>query len=193
MSEAADGGAVQDARACALACRFCREPLRAGAIYCKTCEQFQTPGARFRDGITVSALLGLLPLLALIWGFIQDRTVRTYSAVQALPVRCGTGELVVGLSNGGNRAAIVGGGTLHRDEAGTTTQWPLANASSAGALIIDPAKPMIATFAVGGVALGEPPPGREGVTCVYRVALQVMEFGATAPREEQATCPCPAG
>ena len=160
-------------------------------MYCKTCEQYQTVRARWASQLSFSALIGALPLLALVYGFVQDRTTRVYSQIRALPVQCGTETVVLGLSNGGNRPAIVAGGSVQRVTAAGASDWALSNQAANGALAIDPAKPVIAPFGVGSVALGAPPGAGPGERCRYQIALNVLEFGETAPRQEVATCPCP--
>ncbi|MEG3164464.1 hypothetical protein U1701_07655 [Sphingomonas sp. PB2P19] len=172
-------------------CRYCCEPLRARAVYCKTCEQFQTAGARWRNELTFSALLGALPLFALVYGFIHDRTTRVRSEVRALALQCGIETVVVGLTNGGNRPAVVAGGTLTRTGRGGTSAWALTNGAKDGALLVEPAKQVIARFGVGNDAIGQPPAAGPGEQCTYSAKLNVVEFGETKPREEVTTCACP--
>ena len=174
-------------------CRFCKEPIGQGAVYCKVCKQFQTTTARWRNELTFSALLGALPLFALIYGFVQDRTTRVRSEVRALPLQCGIDMVVVGLTNVGNRPAVVAGGTLRRKGHGQPSDWLLTNRAKEGALVIEPGKQVIAPFGVGGGALGQPPTASPGEQWIYAVALDVLEFGKAMSRREELTCSCPAG
>ena len=162
-----------------------------GAVYCSNCEQFQTFWKRFKQGVTFSALLGSLPLLTLIYAFIHDHAVVYRSEVGVLPVQCATDRIVMGLTNSGNRPAIIGGGNITRI-ADVVTKWDLTNRSPNGAMVIDPAKPLVEAFAVGSAALGQPPVAAEGQKCVYKVEIEVLDFGSKVPRQENFTCTCPA-
>ena len=177
-------------------CRFCREKLEPGAVYCAKCEQFQTFWPRFRSEITLSALLGALPMLALVYGFVRDHSVAQLSEIKALAVECGTGDITAGISNAGNRPALVAGGDLAQMTSTgaqtSVTHWRLFNSAPKGALIIEPAKPLVAGFTIGDAATGQPPRAMPGQSCTYRVALQVMDYGAKAPRQEEFSCACPA-
>ena len=171
-------------------CRYCREPIGSGAVYCTNCKQFQTFRSRFRDGVTLPALIGALPLFTLIYAFIHDRTVTYRSELSVLPVQCASDRIVVGLTNSGNRAAVVGGGTVTR-EAEAVTNWDLTNPSPNGALVIDPAKPLVEAFGVGSAALGQPPVAVAGQRCTYKVTINVLDFGSKTPRQESFSCGCP--
>ncbi|HKC03124.1 MAG TPA: hypothetical protein VKC17_07460 [Sphingomicrobium sp.] len=173
-------------------CRYCLKPIKAGAVYCSNCEQFQTFWSRFRSGVTFPALIGALPLFILIWTFVQDHTVTYRSALSVLPVQCAADRIVVGLTNSGNRAALVGKGSLTR-EAETVTNWSLSNPAPNGALIVDPAKPLVEAFGVGDAASGQPPLATAGQACIYKVAIDVLDFGSKTPRQEGFSCACPAG
>lgn len=174
-------------------CRFCKEPINTGAIYCKICENFQTTSARWKNDISFSALISSLPLFALIYSFVHDRTSSAYSKVKALPIQCRIDQVAIGLTNLGNRPAVVADGTLRRTSATGTSDWALTNPAKEGAQIIAPSKPQITSFGIGSSALGQPPTASPGEACRYTVTLDVLEFGEVQQRKEKLTCPCPVG
>lgn len=179
-------------------CRFCRSPMPDGAKFCTTCERFQSMRDRLTDGLSIPSLLQVLtttlPLLAIVFVFIQERIVFPYSEVKAVPVQCQADSVTLGLTNVGNRPAIVKGGhLLLTPVSGDRIERDLTVPADRG-MVLEPGKSDVRTFNITtlqGIDVGPVPPGEPGKKCMFEIALATSEFADDARSPQRVACACP--
>lgn len=150
------------------------------------------------DGLSVPSVLQIitttLPLIAIVFVFIQDRVVFPYSEVTAVPINCSEDAVTLGLSNVGNRPAIVAGGRL--------AQIPMAvppivrdlSAAADRSMVLEPGKTDVRSFGIttlNGVEVGPVSSVESGKQCFYRITLATLEFGVDSRPPKIVTCQCP--
>jgi hypothetical protein len=177
-------------------CRFCREILPAGALFCNSCEKFQSPWRRLADGIGFGAILSALPMFAIVFAFLQDRIEIPHSDVSVVPVECRLDSILLGLSNPGNRPALVHGGTVTLDAPSPDRIARDLELTQRDAVVLAPDRTDVVRFGItknGGVEVGPMPAQPGGTSCHYQISLDVFEFGQTTAQPRQTSCACPQG
>jgi hypothetical protein len=170
--------------------------LPANARYCVKCQKFQTIFDRIISGIDIAAVVSLVPLLALVFVFLQDKILFSGSDVNAALVSCAANSVVVALSNAGARAAVVEGGTAERIVDGKTdshrslrphgkSEMPLVVAAGyADAVRFDMVLP-------GDIERALPmPPSSANTQCEYDVRISVIDFGGRRDKKQLKRCKC---
>lgn len=177
-------------------CRYCGSTLSPGAKFCNACKKFQSRWHAFVDTISLSTFVTTLPLLAIVFAFMQDRIVFPYSEVIGVPVSCQYDTVTLGLSNVGNRPAIVKGGRLLVEPVtGDRIERDLVVPADRS-MVLEPRKTDVRTFNITtlkGSEVGPLPPIEPGKKCSYRITLATSEFADDARQPRVISCECPEG
>jgi hypothetical protein len=180
-------------------CRFCRSPMPQDAKFCTTCQKFQSIRDRLTDGVSIPSLLQVLtttlPLIAIVFVFVQERIVFPFSEVTAVPVQCQFESVTLGLTNAGNRPAIVKGGRLLLTPvAGDRIERDLIVPADRN-MVLEPGKSDVRTFSIttlDDTDVGPIPPPEPGAKCFYEITLATSEFGDEMRPPKKVSCACPA-
>jgi hypothetical protein len=182
--------AENDARAADTPCRVCANPIPRGAKKCTHCDEFQSTFWRVAAGFDLKGLLALIPMLALVYGYLADRVEPRRADLQLYPIACSQFAVEVFASNAGNRSAALTSASYAlpgRDEV------TLSPADDAAALVFAANQSRVLRWTVdervepGGLA----PHGlsdHEG--CKVTLAFVVFEFDGNE-REVSRSCACP--
>lgn len=88
-------------------CVICKNDIKKGAKKCINCNSFQRPIRRFLSGITVQALVALVPIITLAFVFVKDHVVVHKSDLRLAILECEKDKIWVVASNLGDRAGIL--------------------------------------------------------------------------------------
>ena len=179
-------------------CVICKSELIAGARKCIECGSFQHGVRRFLAGLDIGSLVALVPVVALVVAFLQDRVVVHRSEVHVSALQCETDGIKLLASNLGDRPGVMRdarvrlvvdgqprGDAHHLQGTGDTASYT----------VVQPEQSLFADLApVQGGALA--PLDRYPVgahRCRYELEVEVIEFAQDSdePRVARASCPCP--
>jgi hypothetical protein len=175
-------------------CRYCLTPMTDGAAFCTACNKFQSPWQRFTDGITISVLLSALPLIAIVFVFVQDRIVFPHSDIHVVVLRCEADFVRLAFNNAGTRAGIVASGRLAVFESEKVIAERDMLPSEGSPIVLDRGKTALARFELGsidGVQVGGLGDIIGGRSCRYVMDLSAFEFGNEDRTQEKVSCSCP--
>lgn len=177
-------------------CRYCMADPPASARYCVACEKFQGILDRIISGIDIASVVSLVPLLALLFVFLQDKVLFSGSDVNAALVSCTANSVVVVLSNSGSRAAVIEGGTADRIVDGQTDFHRSLRPPGKSGMPLVVAAGYADAVRFDMVLLDDPvralpmPPSSANVQCQYDVRISVIDFGGRRDNKQLSKCSC---
>lgn len=175
-------------------CRYCAEELRPKAKYCANCERFQTFGGRLAGDINVTSLIALVPIVTLAVAFLNKTIVFPYSKVRATVLRCTSEEVVAALSNTGTRDGIVEGGSAVFAPTNRDYDRSLSPTGERyEPIVVKAGQALVSRLSFTEVGGPEPVPAPQvqaPKTCVYDIAVSVLEFGGRRESVPAGRCRC---
>ena len=170
-------------------CRYCASDLRPGAIYCTTCSRFQSRWQALLGGVTLSAVLSVIPVVTLAYAFLRTNVILPRSRIDATVLSCTQSQVRLAVSNSGNRGAMFLGGSATLDEA---TADPQSRKLGQEALLLNPGDLKLVDLAMLSREAPYDPVDMplRAKDCRYRLTLDVLEVPRNTPRQVTATCAC---
>jgi hypothetical protein len=98
--------------AAATPCKYCKSLIPEQARYCTHCEKFQGRWDQLVSGASISALVSLISVGSLAYGFVAQQLKKAAPQVVLTPISCSTQDVRLSLSNLGDRPALFLGGTI---------------------------------------------------------------------------------
>jgi hypothetical protein len=162
--------------------------MRRGARRCNSCGQWLSVRDRLLNGITIGGLVSLVPVLALAAAFLNTQILYRYADVRATAIDCSPSKILVGVTNVGNRPAILQGASVvavldgvddnlvHTLTLGDQKEMALLAPDKSVVLELKPTNPL--------------PPPTYNKTCGYKVTLHTLTFEHRARPVEVSSCAC---
>ncbi len=171
-------------------CKICGHEIPNGAKKCTECGEFQALSWRVLAGFDLKGLLALLPLLALIYGFLEGTLERESSEVKLTPISCGAEIVTIFASNVGNRNALLSSAGFAVGS-GEMRLFTLPDESSDR--VFEAGTSQLLTFRVdpernpGGLVQFKE---RNNESCEVVLQFSIVQFDHSRS-EKRATCACP--
>jgi hypothetical protein len=175
-------------------CKYCRKLIPKGAVYCAECEQFQTLGYRILKKLDLSSIVAALPIVAICAVFIYEKIVFPYSNLAISILQCRLDAVDLAVSNSGTRPGIISGGALEQ-EISTHAASSYRLLPKDGLTLLNPNSSIIMTLTVHKNDISQSkdliPPAPLDSKCIYRMSIDVVDFGSNKPAAKLRDCKCP--
>ena len=146
------------------------------------------------SGFDLGSMTTLLPVAALVFAFIQDRVTPARSDVRAVVLGCADHSVRTGLTNVGNRPAIIRGGVADMvapDMTGISRQLQPLDGKP---FVLEPQKTVLSEFQFIMAADSQPsamPPTPDSGVCRYDLKLGIADFDGRKSDQVLEPCKCP--
>lgn len=178
-------------------CEICAAELDLAAKFCTNCEKYQTPVRRFWAQFNVQVILTLVPLVTVVFVYLQDKLVSHHSDVRVTLLSCDKGTLQIAATNVGDRSALiksitVGAATANKTPTNTfPTLLKRTSGADGGSLELAPQK--LAFFDATVVNSNNEkfllPAADTLPDCQYVVTTNTVAFDHE-PKPLTSVCPC---
>jgi hypothetical protein len=176
-------------------CRFCGTNMVSDAIYCSECEHYQSFWRAISAKLDASSLISLLPLITICVIFFWDNVVVAKSIIELVPVQCELGRVQIAASNNGSRSGVIGRGEVVQRSSSGTQVHSLILVPTNDAKILPSGSSDLLWFGMfresGGRLSAESFNSSRTDDCIYDIAINVVDFGASEAKPYKASCTCP--
>ncbi|PVM75165.1 hypothetical protein [Caulobacter radicis] len=184
----------------AKACRYCASPLLPGSVLCTACNQWQELRYQFRPALTPAAILSVLtttvPVLVLALAFFKTTLQDPGSSVKTSVLVCTRQDVLLTVSNTGNRSAVLIDGTVTMRD-GVSAEPAIRHLRRDDLPMVlkpgDP-RPLSLTMQFAPPLNAKAPMPQkpiEGRKCTYEIVMNIVDFKGEKRTAPGQTCQCP--